>query len=89
MTGKIMNNHIFSCTINNFTPERTQLIMKFRKRYWDCDDEIDHLAIKRGLEGRHEFKSLKDAVANCPNVMKKISPAMIDPPGINPYNKSK
>ncbi len=87
MAGKIKNNHIFSCTTNNFTPEGTQLVMKLRKSHQECDKEIDHLAIKRGFEGRHEFKSLKDAVANRPNVMRKISPAVIDPPGINPYKK--
>mgnify|MGYP006969310159 CR=1 FL=1 len=61
--------------------------MKLRKSDQECDKEIDHLANKGGIEGWHEFKSLKDAVANHPNVMRKISPAMIDPPGINPYKK--
>ncbi len=36
-----------------------------------------------GVEGRHEFMSLKDAVTNHPDVMRKISPAMIDQSGIN------
>ncbi len=87
MTGKIKNNHIFSCTINNFNPEGTQLVMKLRKSDRDCDKEIDHFAIKRRFEGRHEFKSLKDAVAHRPNVMRKVSQAMLHPPGINPYKK--
>ncbi len=53
----------------------------------EYDKEIDHYAIKRGFQGRHECKYLKDAVANRPNVMRQISWAMIYPPGINPYKK--
>ncbi len=63
--------------------------MKLRQSNWDCNDEIDHYAIKRGFEGRHKCKFLKDAVVNCQKVMRKISQAMIDPPGINPYKKVK
>ncbi len=59
--------------------------MKLRKHDQKCDKEIDHLAIKRGFEGIQEFKSLKNAVTNHPNVTRKVSPELIDPPGINPY----
>ncbi len=82
MNGKIKKNHIFSCTSNNFTCEGTQLVVKLRQSDQECNKEIDYHSIKRAFKGRYECKSLKDAVANCPNVMRKISPAMIDSPGI-------
>ncbi len=87
MIGKIKKNHNFSCSINIFTPEGTQLVVKLRKSNREGDKETNHLAIKMGFEGWHECKSLKDSVANCPNMMRKISPAMIDSPGINACKK--
>ncbi len=62
-----------------------QLDVKLRQSDQDCDKEIDHHAIDRGFEGRHEFKSLEDVVINCLDVMRKISLTMIHLPGINPY----
>ncbi len=88
MTGKIRKNLIFSCSTKNFTHEGTQLVAKLRQSDLECDEEIDHYAIMRAFEGRHAFKSLKDAVSHHPNVIRKISLAVLHPLVIKPYKKA-
>ena len=80
---QILQNHIFSCAIDEMTDK--QLIVNFRLSNRACDEKVPFNCIKRNFHGRNNYPTASEAIQCRPQIMRSISVKQIVGSGMNPY----
>ena len=81
----VKQGHIFSAHSKNL--KNNQFIVNIRKSNLAKHTTTHCNVSKKCFKGRNLYEDLKDAIANCPNIMKSTPKNPPNSPGIAPFKK--